>query len=194
MFLLPRCSLTDILPPPQHHRSRRYRHRSFLHSSPLHRLGLYVCSSLPIPEALLTPRRPQAATTLPTSPSSSSLRIFLVSSVSVSFGCASLLSLLPFSRCSLISPPQVTNITDEAIYSLHVRTSLERIHLSYCDNLTVGAVNEMLQQLPRLTHLSLTGVSSFRKRALQQFCRPPPRVSRRFPSLPSSFVLLQDWN
>ena len=33
----------------------------------------------------------------------------------------------------------------------------------------------MLQHLPRVTHLSLTGVSSFRKRALQQFCRAPPK-------------------
>lgn len=32
----------------------------------------------------------------------------------------------------------------------------------------------MLQELPRVTHLSLTGVSSFRKRLLQQFCRAPP--------------------
>ncbi|BGP45341.1 SCF ubiquitin ligase complex subunit [Rhodotorula kratochvilovae] len=78
-------------------------------------------------------------------------------------------------RIKRIGLVRVVNITDDAIYSLRARTSLERIHLSYCDNLTVGAVNEMLQALPRVTHLSLTGVSSFRKRALQQFCRAPPK-------------------
>ncbi|GAA6047998.1 hypothetical protein JCM3770_006462 [Rhodotorula araucariae] len=78
-------------------------------------------------------------------------------------------------RIKRIGLVRVVNITDESIYALRARTSLERIHLSYCDNLTVGAVNEMLQALPRVTHLSLTGVSSFRKRALQQFCRAPPK-------------------
>ncbi|CEQ39347.1 SPOSA6832_00848, partial [Sporobolomyces salmonicolor] len=78
-------------------------------------------------------------------------------------------------RLKRIGLVRVTNITDEALYSLFSRTSLERIHLSYCDNLTVGAVHELLQHLPRLTHLSLTGVSAFRKKALQVFCRPPPK-------------------
>lgn len=71
-------------------------------------------------------------------------------------------------------PFQVTNITDDAIASLRTRTSLERIHLSYCDNLSVAAIHDLLSSLPRVTHLSLTGVTSFRKRALQQFCRQPP--------------------
>lgn len=33
----------------------------------------------------------------------------------------------------------------------------------------------MLQSLPRVTHLSLTGVTAFRKQALQRFCRTPPK-------------------
>ncbi|GAA5914272.1 hypothetical protein JCM6882_003677 [Rhodosporidiobolus microsporus] len=78
-------------------------------------------------------------------------------------------------RLKRIGLVRVTSITDASLQSLHARTSLERIHLSYCDNLSVAAVNDMLQSLPRLTHLSLTGVSAFRKRALQVFCRPPPR-------------------
>ncbi|BGP13169.1 hypothetical protein JCM10213_000251 [Rhodosporidiobolus nylandii] len=78
-------------------------------------------------------------------------------------------------RLKRIGLVRVTAITDVSLYALHVRTSLERIHLSYCENLTVAAVNDMLQRLPRLTHLSLTGVPSFRKRVLQQFCRAPPR-------------------
>lgn len=71
---------------------------------------------------------------------------------------------------------QVVNLTDAAIYALFERTTLERIHLSYCDNLTVPAIHELLQHLPRLTHLSLTGVSSFRRSDLQTWCRPPPMV------------------
>ncbi|BGP22064.1 SCF E3 ubiquitin ligase complex F-box protein grrA [Rhodotorula toruloides] len=79
------------------------------------------------------------------------------------------------SRLKRIGLVRVNNITDAAIQSLAHRNSLERIHLSYCDNLTVPAVNEMLQALPRVTHLSLTGVTAFRKRALQRFCRSPPK-------------------
>ncbi|GAA6061118.1 hypothetical protein JCM10212_006149 [Sporobolomyces blumeae] len=78
-------------------------------------------------------------------------------------------------RLKRIGLVRVTNITDESLNSLHARTSLERIHLSYCDNLTVAGVNDLLQHLPRLTHLSLTGVQAFRKKVLQVFCRPPPK-------------------
>jgi len=74
----------------------------------------------------------------------------------------------------------VTNITDASLDALHARTSLERIHLSYCSNLTVSGVNDLLQHLPRLTHLSLTEVQAFRKKVLQVFCRPPPKVRRFF--------------
>jgi hypothetical protein len=71
---------------------------------------------------------------------------------------------------------KVINITDEAIHALVERAStLERLHLSYCDNLTVPAITYLLNKLPRLTHLSLTGVTSFRTAELQAFCRPAPK-------------------
>lgn len=73
---------------------------------------------------------------------------------------------------------QVTNITDEAIYSLvRKHTSLERVHLSYCDQLSVKAIAYLLNKLAHIKHLSLTGVSSFKVPELQEFCRPPPDVS-----------------
>jgi F-box and leucine-rich repeat protein GRR1 len=72
---------------------------------------------------------------------------------------------------------RVNNLTDEAIYSLAERhASLERIHLSYCDQISVMAIHFLLQKLHKLTHLSLTGVPAFRQPELQQFCREPPRV------------------
>ncbi|KAM0787982.1 hypothetical protein ACM66B_006184 [Microbotryomycetes sp. NB124-2] len=78
-------------------------------------------------------------------------------------------------RLKRIGLVRVANITDQAIYALHVRTSLERIHLSYCENITVLAIHELLQKLNRLTHLSLTGVPAFRRPDLQTWCRMPPR-------------------
>lgn len=81
-------------------------------------------------------------------------------------------------RMKRIGLVKVANITDQAIYALHARISLERIHLSYCEHLSVQAIHELLEHLPRLTHLSLTGVPAFRREDLQAFCRSPPRVSR----------------
>ncbi|KAF8631598.1 hypothetical protein AX15_002346 [Amanita polypyramis BW_CC] len=71
---------------------------------------------------------------------------------------------------------RVNNLTDEAIYALAERhATLERIHLSYCDQISVMAIHFLLQKLHKLTHLSLTGIPAFRQPELQQFCRDPPR-------------------
>ena len=71
---------------------------------------------------------------------------------------------------------RVANLTDASIYSLVERhATLERIHLSYCENITVPAIFWLTQRLPRLTHLSLTGVPAFRRSELQSMCRPPPK-------------------
>ncbi|KAI0307241.1 hypothetical protein B0F90DRAFT_1622646, partial [Multifurca ochricompacta] len=69
---------------------------------------------------------------------------------------------------------RVSNLTDEAIFSLGDRhQTLERVHLSYCDQLTVIAIHYLLQKLQKLNHLSLTGIPAFRRPELQQFCRTP---------------------
>lgn len=84
------------------------------------------------------------------------------------------------SKLRRIGLVKVVNITDQAIQALvdrgdkHVN-NLERVHLSYCDNLTVPAITYMLARIPRITHLSLTGVSSFRSPEYQRFCRSPPK-------------------
>ena len=84
---------------------------------------------------------------------------------------------------------RVNNLTDEAIYALAERhATLERIHLSYCDQISVMAIHFLLQKLHKLTHLSLTGIPAFRQPELQQFCRDPPRV--RASSLLMLFTLM----
>lgn len=71
---------------------------------------------------------------------------------------------------------QVANLTDHAIHALVERpSSLERIHLSYCENISIEAIHYLLQRLRNLTHLSLTGVPAFRREDLQKFCRQPPK-------------------
>ena len=90
---------------------------------------------------------------------------------------------------------RVSNLTDEAIYALAERHStLERIHLSYCDQISVMAIHFLLQKLHKLTHLSLTGIPSFRKHELQQFCRPPPQVSHADSTSNQRLTVLQEFN
>lgn len=73
---------------------------------------------------------------------------------------------------------KVTNITDKGIQALAERYStMERLHLSYCDKVSVKTVAFLLNRLPLLTHLSVTGISVFRTAELQQFSREPPDVS-----------------
>jgi len=71
---------------------------------------------------------------------------------------------------------RLVRLTDRAVYALVERhTSLERIHLSYCEQITVPAIFWLMLRLPRLSHLSLTGVPAFRRPDLQGMCRAPPK-------------------
>ncbi|KTW32809.1 SCF ubiquitin ligase complex subunit GRR1 [Pneumocystis jirovecii RU7] len=97
------------------------------------------------------------------------------------------IQLTDLSICELASLPKLkriglvkcANITDLSIFALanHKTTenALERIHLSYCVNLTLHAILELLNTCKKLTHLSLTGVSQFLQPEFTQFCRPSPR-------------------
>ncbi|KAF8854910.1 SCF E3 ubiquitin ligase complex F-box protein-like protein grrA [Acephala macrosclerotiorum] len=53
-------------------------------------------------------------------------------------------------------------------------SSLERVHLSYCTNLTLTSIICLLNNCQKLTHLSLTGVQAFLRSDLEQFCREAP--------------------
>lgn len=72
-------------------------------------------------------------------------------------------------------------LTSDGVKVLAERhSSLERLHLSHCTNLSVEAITALLTQLPRLNHMSLTGVTAFRTAELKQFCRLPPVVSKTY--------------
>ncbi|KAF7897119.1 hypothetical protein EAF00_005347 [Botryotinia globosa] len=86
------------------------------------------------------------------------------------------------------------NITDESVIALAVAqkqrqlahrghhideppysgSCLERVHLSYCANLTLQSIILLLRNCSKLTHLSLTGVHAFLRSDLEQFCREAP--------------------
>ncbi|KAF9481822.1 RNI-like protein [Pholiota conissans] len=78
-------------------------------------------------------------------------------------------------RLSLV---RVHKITDIGLYALAEHaTELERLHLSYCDRLSLDAVHLLLQKLVRLQHLTATGIPSFRRKGVHRFSEPTPAVS-----------------
>ncbi|KAG5982319.1 hypothetical protein E4U54_006394, partial [Claviceps lovelessii] len=90
-------------------------------------------------------------------------------------------------KCSSITDASVFALA-EAAYRPRVRRdasgvfiggefytpSLERVHLSYCVNLTLKSILRLLNSCPRLTHLSLTGVAAFQRDDFQAYCRVAP--------------------
>ncbi|QRG40547.1 hypothetical protein FDK38_005026 [Candidozyma auris] len=73
-------------------------------------------------------------------------------------------------KCNLISDAGIM----ELVRRRGEQDCLERVHLSYCTNLTIGPIYFLLKNCPRLTHLSLTGISAFLRREITQYCRDPP--------------------
>ncbi|KAF3988694.1 hypothetical protein FT663_03926 [Candidozyma haemuli var. vulneris] len=73
-------------------------------------------------------------------------------------------------KCNLISDSGIM----ELVRRRGDQDCLERVHLSYCTNLTIGPIYLLLKNCPRLTHLSLTGISAFLRREITQYCRDPP--------------------
>ncbi|KID75755.1 SCF E3 ubiquitin ligase complex F-box protein grrA [Metarhizium brunneum] len=103
------------------------------------------------------------------------------------------LALLP--KLKRIGLVKCSSITDESVFALaeaayrprvrrdasgvfiggeYYTPSLERVHLSYCINLTLKSIMRLLNSCPRLTHLSLTGVAAFQRDDFQAYCRVAP--------------------
>ncbi|GLB33965.1 putative SCF E3 ubiquitin ligase complex F-box protein grrA [Lyophyllum shimeji] len=75
-------------------------------------------------------------------------------------------------RLSLV---RMQKLTDIAIFSLAEQaTCLERLHLSYCDRLSLDAVHLLLRKRRNLQHLTATGIPSFRRKGVERFSDPPP--------------------
>ena len=110
---------------------------------------------------------------------------------------ASIITLANANRRPRIRKDAYGNIIQGEYSSSH--SSLERVHLSYCTNLTLKvrtplpqsssassvltcvfqSIMRLLNCCPRLTHLSLTGVQAFLREDLDQFSRdaPPGKIS-----------------
>ena len=101
---------------------------------------------------------------------------------------ASITELATLPRLKRIGLVKCSSITDVSIKALSrprrgglppdsptsTPSSLERIHLSYCTHLTLAGITSLLNNNPRLSHLSLTGVQAFLRQDINAFVRPPP--------------------
>lgn len=81
-------------------------------------------------------------------------------------------------RLSLV---RVQKLTDNAVFFLaeHAK-GLERLHLSYCDRLSLPAVQLLLRKLVNLQHLTATGIPAFKRKGIKRFSDPPPSVNITF--------------
>lgn len=82
------------------------------------------------------------------------------------------------SRLKRIGLVKCSQMTDDGLLNMIAlrgrNDTLERVHLSYCSNLTIYPIYELLMACPRLSHLSLTAVPSFLRPDITAFCRPAP--------------------
>ncbi|KAI6047454.1 RNI-like protein [Pisolithus marmoratus] len=70
---------------------------------------------------------------------------------------------------------RVPKVTDNAIYFLGDHTpTLERLHLSYCDRVSLKSLHHLIRRSRRLEHLTITGVPAARRKGLGRFSDPPP--------------------
>ncbi|SSD60335.1 related to SCF E3 ubiquitin ligase complex F-box protein GRR1 [Saccharomycodes ludwigii] len=102
----------------------------------------------------------------------------------VDFACCieltnkSLYELADLPKLKRIGLVKCSQITDEGLLnmvSMRGRNdTLERVHLSYCTNLSIYPIYELLMACPRLSHLSLTAIPSFLRPDITTFCRAPP--------------------
>ncbi|KXN89581.1 SCF E3 ubiquitin ligase complex F-box protein grrA [Leucoagaricus sp. SymC.cos] len=74
-------------------------------------------------------------------------------------------------RLSLVRVPK---LTDMAIYALAEHaTSLERLHLSYCESLSLESIHALTKNLKRLYYLTATGVPSLKRKGIERFTELP---------------------
>lgn len=92
---------------------------------------------------------------------------------------ATIIELANLPKLRRIGLVKCSQITDEGILALaensrNSEDTLERVHLSYCVNLTIYPIYKLLKACPKLTHISLTGISQFLRPDITKFCREPP--------------------
>lgn len=78
-------------------------------------------------------------------------------------------------RLSLV---RLRKLTDNAVFFLAEHTpTLERLHLSHCDGLSLDSMHHVIRKLPELVHLSATGIPALTRPGVERFSERPPHDS-----------------
>jgi len=78
-------------------------------------------------------------------------------------------------RLSLV---QLRKLTDNAVFFLAEHTlTLERLHLSHCDGLSLDSIYHAIRRLPELVHLSATGIPALARPGVERFSERAPQVN-----------------
>lgn len=87
-----------------------------------------------------------------------------------------LAGLVSLRRLSLV---RVHKLTDIGVFALAEHAiALERLHMDYCDKLSLDAIHLLLKSLEHLQHLTATGIPSLKRKGIKRFSEPPPSVRR----------------
>jgi len=107
------------------------------------------------------------------------------STVCSNLGDLAVLELATLPSLRRLSLVQLRKLTDNAVFFLAEHTpTLERLHLSHCDGLSLDSIHHAIRKLPELVHLSATGVPALERPGVERFSERPSQVSGGFPPQP----------
>jgi len=111
------------------------------------------------------------------------LTIDLTSAVCSNLGDLAVLELATLPSLRRLSLVQLAKLTDNAVFFLAEHTpTLERLHLSHCDGLSLDSIHHAIRKLPELVHLSATGIPALARPGVERFSERAPQVSGGFHS------------
>ena len=104
----------------------------------------------------------------------------LSSTVCSNLGDMAVLELATLPSLRRLSLVQLRKLTDNAVYFLAEHTpTLERLHLSHCDGLSLDSLHHVIRKLPDLVHLSATGIPALTRPGVERFSERPSQVRSR---------------
>ena len=121
-------------------------------------------------------------TILSTSEDPHGVSLFTVCSNLGDLAVLELATLPSLRRLSLV---QLDKLTDNAVFFLAEHTpTLERLHLSHCNGLSLDSIHHAIKKLSELVHLSATGVTALSRPGVERFSERPSQVGNGLPPIP----------
>ena len=109
---------------------------------------------------------------------------YFCSVVCSNLGDLAVLELATLPSLRRLSLVQLRKLTDNAVFFLAEHTlTLERLHLSHCDGLSLDSIHHVIRKLPELVHLSATGIPALTRPGVERFSERPPHVSVSAPHM-----------